>query len=82
MPAKTAKLFVNGGSQAVRLPAEFRFEEIRRGLHPPRSRHRRGDPFAKTGHQYVGCVLCLARPSPGAAGFHGELTAQRAAADP
>jgi antitoxin VapB len=27
MPGKTAKLFVNGGSQAVRLPAEFRFEE-------------------------------------------------------
>jgi antitoxin VapB len=27
MPAKTAKLFMNGGSQAVRLPAEFRFEE-------------------------------------------------------
>jgi antitoxin VapB len=26
MPSKTAKLFVNGGSQAVRLPAEFRFE--------------------------------------------------------
>ena len=26
MAAKTAKLFVNGGSQAVRLPAEFRFE--------------------------------------------------------
>lgn len=25
MPRKTAKLFVNGGSQAVRLPAEFRF---------------------------------------------------------
>lgn len=24
--SKTAKLFVNGGSQAVRLPAEFRFE--------------------------------------------------------
>jgi antitoxin VapB len=24
---KTAKLFVNGGSQAVRLPAEFRFED-------------------------------------------------------
>ena len=23
---KTAKLFVNGGSQAVRLPAEFRFD--------------------------------------------------------
>lgn len=23
---KTAKLFANGGSQAVRLPAEFRFE--------------------------------------------------------
>jgi antitoxin VapB len=23
---KTAKLFINGGSQAVRLPAEFRFE--------------------------------------------------------
>ena len=27
MTSKTAKLFVNGGSQAVRLPAEFRFEE-------------------------------------------------------
>ena len=26
MPDKTAKLFVNGGSQAVRLPAEFRFD--------------------------------------------------------
>jgi antitoxin VapB len=26
MPTKTAKLFVNGGSQAVRLPAEFRFD--------------------------------------------------------
>ena len=26
MSAKTAKLFVNGGSQAVRLPAEFRFD--------------------------------------------------------
>jgi antitoxin VapB len=26
MTAKTAKLFTNGGSQAVRLPAEFRFE--------------------------------------------------------
>ncbi len=26
MPSKTAKLFVNGGSQAVRLPAEFRFD--------------------------------------------------------
>lgn len=25
MTHKTAKLFVNGGSQAVRLPAEFRF---------------------------------------------------------
>jgi antitoxin VapB len=25
METKTAKLFVNGGSQAVRLPAEFRF---------------------------------------------------------
>lgn len=37
MPNKTAKLFVNGGSQAVRLPAEFRFGEsdevyIRRDL--------------------------------------------------
>jgi hypothetical protein len=27
MTHKTAKLFVNGGSQAVRLPPEFRFEE-------------------------------------------------------
>jgi antitoxin VapB len=27
MHTKTAKLFVNGGSQAVRLPAEFRFED-------------------------------------------------------
>jgi antitoxin VapB len=26
MRTKIAKLFVNGGSQAVRLPAEFRFE--------------------------------------------------------
>lgn len=26
MMPKTAKLFTNGGSQAVRLPAEFRFE--------------------------------------------------------
>jgi len=26
MPATTAKLFATGGSQAVRLPAEFRFE--------------------------------------------------------
>lgn len=26
MSYKTAKLFTNGGSQAVRLPAEFRFE--------------------------------------------------------
>jgi antitoxin VapB len=26
MPNKTAKLFVNGGSQAVRLPVEFRFD--------------------------------------------------------
>jgi antitoxin VapB len=27
MTPKTAKLFVNGGSQAVRLPVEFRFED-------------------------------------------------------
>lgn len=27
MTDKTAKLFVNGGSQAVRLPAEFRFND-------------------------------------------------------
>jgi antitoxin VapB len=27
--AKTAKLFVNGGSQAVRLPAEFKFEGLK-----------------------------------------------------
>ena len=26
MQRKTARLFANGGSQAVRLPAEFRFE--------------------------------------------------------
>lgn len=26
MPSLTAKLFVTGGSQAVRLPAEYRFE--------------------------------------------------------
>ncbi len=26
MPHKIAKLFVNGGSQAVRLPVEFRFD--------------------------------------------------------
>jgi antitoxin VapB len=29
MPDRTAKLFVNGGSQAVRLPAEFRFEGLK-----------------------------------------------------
>jgi antitoxin VapB len=29
MPDRTAKLFVNGGSQAVRLPAEFRFEGVK-----------------------------------------------------
>lgn len=28
MANKTAKLFVNGGSQAVRLPAEFRFDGL------------------------------------------------------
>jgi antitoxin VapB len=28
MSAETAKLFTNGGSQAVRLPAEFRFEGV------------------------------------------------------
>ena len=28
MPDKTARLFVNGGSQAVRLPAEFRFDDL------------------------------------------------------
>jgi antitoxin VapB len=27
MPVKTARLFTNGGSQAVRLPAEFRFAD-------------------------------------------------------
>ncbi len=27
MQSKTAKLFTNGGSQAVRLPAEFRFND-------------------------------------------------------
>ena len=29
MDTKTAKLFLNGGSQAVRLPAEFRFEGLK-----------------------------------------------------
>lgn len=28
MPPRTARLFSNGGSQAVRLPAEFRFEQV------------------------------------------------------
>jgi antitoxin VapB len=28
MTSKTAKIFPNGGSQAVRLPAEFRFEGV------------------------------------------------------
>jgi antitoxin VapB len=27
MPTRTARLFTNGGSQAVRLPAEFRFND-------------------------------------------------------
>ncbi len=26
MPSRTAKVFTNGGSQAIRLPAEFRFD--------------------------------------------------------
>ncbi|MGH8219494.1 MAG: antitoxin [Steroidobacteraceae bacterium] len=29
MAVRTAKLFVNGGSQAVRLPADFRFEGVK-----------------------------------------------------
>jgi antitoxin VapB len=29
MHERTAKLFINGGSQAVRLPAEFRFEGLK-----------------------------------------------------
>jgi antitoxin VapB len=29
MPDRVAKLFINGGSQAVRLPAEFRFEGVK-----------------------------------------------------
>jgi len=29
MLARTAKLFINGGSQAVRLPADFRFEGLK-----------------------------------------------------
>jgi len=29
MPDRTARLFVNGGSQAVRLPAEFRFDGLK-----------------------------------------------------
>ncbi|MFT3717268.1 antitoxin [Pseudorhodoferax sp.] len=28
MPIATAKLFASGGSQAVRLPAEFRFDDL------------------------------------------------------
>ena len=58
MADKTAKLFVNGGSQAVRLPAEFRFEAsdevyIRRDkvtgeviLSPKPASHRWADFFA------------------------------------
>ncbi len=58
MSSKTAKLFVNGGSQAVRLPAEFRFDGsdevyIRRDavtgdviLSARRSRHAWRDFFA------------------------------------
>lgn len=30
MTEKTARLFANGGSQAVRLPSEFRFPELSR----------------------------------------------------
>ena len=37
-PAKTARLFVTGGSQAVRQPAEFRFEGAEVLIHrDPRS---------------------------------------------
>jgi len=55
MTAKTARLFVNGGSQAVRLPAEFRFENTSEvGI--------RRDAF-------TGDVILSANPTPGLSQF-------------
>lgn len=49
MTSKTAKLFTNGGSQAVRLPAEFRFE---------------GDEVYIRRDPRTGNVILSARPEP------------------
>lgn len=49
MSTKTAKLFTNGGSQAVRLPAEFRFE---------------GDEVYIRRDPRTGNVILSARPEP------------------
>ncbi len=40
MQQSTAKLFATGGSQAVRLPAEFRFEGGGESLYPPATKTR------------------------------------------
>ena len=80
MSSKTAKLFVNGGSQAVRLPAEFRFKGSEVYI---RRDQVSGEVIlsTKTG-QRVERFLCLARRGPGAGGFFGAATLERAAADP
>jgi antitoxin VapB len=74
MAQKTAKLFVNGGSQAVRLPAEFRFDEsdevyIRRDavtgeviLSPKPASHRWADFFALRDQAQVPSDFMAERP--------------------
>jgi antitoxin VapB len=54
MTVKTAKLFINGGSQAVRLPAEFRFD---------------GDEVYVRRDPRTGNVILSARPEPSWAEF-------------
>jgi antitoxin VapB len=74
MAHKTAKLFVNGGSQAVRLPAEFLFDEsdevyIRRDtvtgeviLSPKPAGHRWADFFAVRDQAQVPTDFMAERP--------------------
>jgi antitoxin VapB len=74
MADKTAKLFVNGGSQAVRLPAEFRFEAsdevyIRRDsvtgeviLSPKPASHSWADFFAVRDQGHVPSDFMAERP--------------------
>jgi len=58
MPARTAKLFKNGSSQAVRLPAEFRFD---------------GDEVYATRDELTGDVVLSKRPGAEAWGDFFKL---------